>query len=665
MTNVRAVQAADAPPAIRRVAIVGNPNVGKTTLFNRISGLRHKTANFPGTTQEARIAQVSVARAAATDDWDDESRTLEIIDLPGAYSLELDVPESAVCRDLLRGGSAPAGHEARAPEAVCVVVDATNLARGLLLVAEVLRLGRPVVLAVNMIDIARRRGLRIDSDGLADRLGCEVVCVCGRTGEGVDRLLRVLASPAVASPSVVPGEQARAWAGVVADACTEGVPRHDTMTERIDRVVTHPVWGLLIFAVVMGALFWTVFKLATYPMDWIDLAFTSLAEGVRGLLPPGAIEDFLASGVVSGVGATVIFLPQICILFFLISLLEDSGYLARAALLMDRVMRPFGLPGHAFVPLLSSHACALPGIIACRSIPDRRERLAAILVAPFMSCTARIPVYVLLTSLLFRQSASLAALAFAGCYMLGMAAGLFSAWVARRTILRGSSRPMAIELPTYKLPGLRSALLTTWDRGLVFLRKAGTVILAISMILWWLSSYPQSDPPPAAVELRQQALVHPERAAELTSEASRIEARHGAANSFAGMIGRGVQPAFEPLGYDWKLTIGVLTSFAAREVFVSTMAVIVSGDEELQGESLVETVGAGKRDDGRPIFTTATSWSLLIYYVLAMQCLPTLAVTARESGGVKWAFVQLGWMQGLAYGCAAIAYWSLRAAGVA
>lgn len=656
-------QEAVAPPATRRVAIIGNPNVGKTTLFNRVSGLRHKTANFPGTTQEARIALVAVPRAAA--ERDDENGALELIDLPGVYSLDLDLPEAAVCRDLLRGASAPAGQAARVPDAVCVVVDATNLARGLLLVAEAARLRRPVVVAISMLDIARRRGLRIDSGALAKRLGCAVICVCGRTGEGVDELLHTLASDKAAVPTIDAGDNPRAWAAALADACTEGVPRHDNLTERIDHVATHPFWGLLIFAVVMGALFWTVFKLATYPMDWIDAAFASLAEAVRVVLPAGAIEDFLASGVISGVGATVIFLPQICILFFLISLLEDSGYLARAALLMDRVMRPFGLPGHAFVPLLSAHACALPGIIACRAIPDRRERLAAILVAPFMSCTARIPVYVLLTSLLFRHSASLAALAFAGCYVLGMAAGLFSAWVARRTILRGPSRSMAIELPTYKLPGVRSALLTTWDRGLTFLRKAGTVILAISVILWWLSAYPQSDPPPAAVALRQEAAAAPERAEELEAEASRVEARHGAANSFAGMIGRVAQPMFEPLGYDWKLTIGVITSFAAREVFVSTMAVIVSGDEELQGESLIATVGAAARDDGSPIFTTATSWSLLIYYVLAMQCLPTLAVTARESGGVKWAFLQLGWMQLLAYGAAAIAYWSLRAAGVA
>jgi len=396
-------------------------------------------------------------------------------------------------------------------------------------------------------------------------------------------------------------------------------------------------------------------------------------------MPGGIVRDLLAQGIVGGVGATVIFLPQICLLFFLISLLEDTGYLARAAFVVDRWLRPFGLPGHAFVPLLSSHACALPGIMAARGIPDARERLATILVAPFMTCSARLPVYVLLTTLLFRDRPWQAAGAFVGCYALGALAGVTSALVFRRTILRGRGRPMAMELPTYKRPSLRTALVTTWDRGLVFLKKAGTNILAICVILWWLESFPHVPPPPEAERLRERAAVlgatgdvpaegrpgadadgSVETRESLLAEADRLERRHAKERSFAGRIGRAVQPVFAPLGYDWQLSIGVVTSFAAREVFVSTMAVVVAGEEDAEAGGVLEAIGRAKRDDGvTPVFTRATCWSLLIYYVLAMQCLPTLAVTAREAGGWRWALLQLAWMSGVAYAAAGAVYWAL------
>jgi ferrous iron transport protein B len=420
-------------------------------------------------------------------------------------------------------------------------------------------------------------------------------------------------------------------------------------------------------------------------MDWIDGIFGLTAGTLHEALPKDSIlVDLLTEGVIKGIGATVIFLPQICLLFFLISLLEDTGYLARAALLMDRVLRPFGLPGHAFVPLLSSHACALPGIMATRAIPDRKERLATILVAPFVTCSARLPVYVLLTGLLFTGQPAMAALAFVGCYALGIAAAVFSALIARRTILRGKGRPMVMELPSYKLPSIRTALITTYHRGWVFLKNAGTNILMICIALWWLSSYPKVEPPAELVQiragipaLRAQAVPGPSteqrRIAqglmcidgpvtttdvdELESTFDHLEARYQAAGSFAGRLGKFIQPVFEPLGYDWQLSIGVLSSFAAREVFVSTMAVVVAGSDDAEDEGILQQIATAKRDDGvTPVFTRATAWSLLIYYVLAMQCLPTLAVTARESGSWKWAFLQLGWMCGLAYVAAMIVY---------
>ncbi|MFT5422310.1 MAG: ferrous iron transport protein B [Phycisphaerales bacterium] len=636
-----------------RVVLIGNPNTGKTTLFNRLCGLRHKTSNFPGTTLETRIGRVHGGSA------------IDLIDSPGAYSLNLDQTESQITRDLLDGGasSAAAGVGLAKPDAVCVVADAMNLPRSLQLVGEVLRFGRPMVVAINMADLAAKRGLTIDVDELAEQLGVPCVLVSARKGKGIEALIAALDAPAAGPIPPESSSALSAWAQKMASDVTQrdAVMDTDSMSDRIDRVATHPVLGLVMFALVMTGLFWVIFKGATYPMDLIDGVFSAASGFVEGALPEGVLRDLLANGVIGGVGATVIFLPQICLLFFLIALLEDTGYLARAAFVVDRLLRPFGLPGHAFVPLLSSHACALPGIMATRSIPDPRERLATILVAPFMSCTARIPVYVLLVGLLFTDRPAMAALAFAGCYLVGLAAAIFTVLIARRTILRGESRAMTLELPSYKVPSLRTALMTTYDSGFVFLKKAGTAILAIAVVLWWLGTYPLSAPPAETVGLRAQAAqVEPADVGaveSLLSQADRIESQHASANSFAGRIGKAIQPVFAPLGYDWKLTVGVVTSFAAREVFVTTMSVITSGDEELEGKSLRESIASAKRDDGvTPVFTRATSWSLLIYYILAMQCLPTLAVTAKESGAKKWALLQLAWMSGMAYVAAMIVY---------
>lgn len=657
---------------LRRIAFIGNPNTGKTTLFNRLCGVRHRTSNFPGTTQEARTGSVRGAEG------------LELIDLPGVYSLDLNQTESEICRRVLDGTLAVDGNEPATPSGVLVVADATNLPRNLLIVGEVLRRRLPTVVMLNMIDLARKRGLHIDLERLSRHVGCSVIACSARTGEGVEAAAARFAAAGV--PNVTPPgsrEGLEAWAeAIYADvASTSGEAhafasgRHFALTDALDRVFTHPVGGLSVFVLVMLALFWTVFRLATVPMDLIDSVFASLSAWVRAAMPDGLLREFLAGGVVNGVGATAIFLPQICLLFLLISLLEDTGYLARAAFVTNRLLAPFGLSGHAFVPLLSSHACALPGIMACRAIPDRRERLAAILSAPFMSCSARIPVYVLLTQILFPGRPAMQALAFAGCYVLGVAAGLLSALIARRTILRGAGRAMALELPSYKLPSLVTASLATWDRAWVFLRSAGTNILAISIVLWWLSAFPHAEPPREATVLRTFAahaaapgntpwpgdLTREERArfdAEAGSderarawedEADAIEARHALQHSFAGSIGRFVQPVFAPLGFDWKLTVGVVSSFAAREVFVSTMAVMVTGHDDADDEGVRLAVSRALRDDGSPIFDTRTAWALLVYYVLAMQCLPTLAVTAKEAGGWKWAALQLGWMCGVAY----------------
>ncbi|QOJ00083.1 MAG: ferrous iron transporter B [Phycisphaeraceae bacterium] len=666
----------------KRVVLLGNPNTGKTTLFNRLCGLRAKTSNFPGTTQEARVGETRIGGAGGAG-----GVVVEVIDLPGVYSLELEQSEAAVCREVLAGRLMPRGERAGDPDVACVVLDAANLPRNLVVAGEVLRRRLPTVVALNMIDLARRDGVEIDSGVLSERLGCAVVPVSARSGEGVRSLQDAIASARVTNitpPGSVEGLEA--WADGVYAACVRlapGAVRHagpgdpsahagdvgpvggraasphglrartqaDT-TDRIDRVTMNPALGPVLLAGVMAALFWSIFSLATYPMDWIDWFFGAVVARVHENLPEGILADLLADGVLAGVGATVIFLPQIALLFFLISLLEDTGYLARAAMMMDRLLRPFGLPGHAFVPLLGSHACALPGIMAARAVPDRHDRLATILVAPFVTCSARLPVYVLLTGLLFRGEPLKASVAFVGCYALGLAAALVSAMIARRTILRGSSRPMALELPTYKLPSLRTALATTIDRSWVFLRNAGTNILAICVVLWWLGAYPKVDPPGEVAQMRERAAdpaLPPDEAASLAADADHAEARHARARSFAGRLGHAIQPVFAPLGFDWQLSVGVLTSFAAREVFVSTMAVVTTGREDAEEEGVMEMVREATREDGSPIFTRRVAWALLVYYVLAMQCLPTLAVTAREAGGARWAFLQLAWMCGVAY----------------
>jgi ferrous iron transport protein B len=440
----------------------------------------------------------------------------------------------------------------------------------------------------------------------------------------------------------------------------------DTFTERLDRTFTHPVLGILAFVATMAGLVWTLFALATLPMDLIEGTFALLGEWTTTHLPAGPLRDLLSEGIIGGVAGTIVFLPQICLLFFLISLLEDTGYLARAAFVMDRVLHRFRLPGHAFVPLLTSHACALPGIMSARLIPDRRDRLATIMVAPFMSCSARLPVYVLLSSLLFADRPAFAGLAFAGCYLLGGAAALLSASLFGRTVLPGHARPMVLELPSYKAPSITNALLAAQHQGLAFLRTAGTVIMAICVVMWWLSAYPRTDPPAEVARLRAEAAATSEaRASELAAEAEALESRAAQAGSFAGRIGRSLQPVFAPLGYDWQLTVGVMTSFLAREVFVSTMSVLVGGggDPEVD-DGVITRIRTMTRDDGSLVFTPATAASALVFFVLAMQCLPTLAVTRNETGSVKYAAMQLAYMTSVAYVSALAVYQGLRMAGV-
>ncbi len=647
---------------ITHILLAGNPNTGKTTLFNALCGTRAKTSNFPGTTTAVRTGRSL---------WPGLSRPIDVLDLPGVYDLQLDTPESAITRAAL-GRTHPEEHNA-----IVVVVDACNLTRNLVLVAQILSGEHRLVVALNMSDLAERRGLVIDAVKLSRHLGVAVVPIVARSGTGLAALRTALLTAWRARPADLPSSTATpealmAWAEEIAKdvvsgdkAVADGV---DDRTERLDLILTHPVLGILVFLAVMGGLFWVLFALAAVPTNLIEATFAGLGQLVETWLPAGPVRDLLSQGVVGGIAGTVVFLPQICLLFFLITLLEDTGYLARAAFVLDRLLSRFGLPGHAFVPLLTAHACALPGIMSARLIPDRRDRLATILVAPFMSCSARLPVYVLLTTVLFAGRPLAAGLVFAGCYLLGAAAAMVTAWLFGRTILPGRARPMILELPTYKVPSVRNALLAAKDQGLSFLTTAGTVIVAICVVMWWLSAYPKVPPLPRVealqTEARQPGLAEAQ-AALLLADAASLQSRAEQAGSFAGRIGHTVAPVFEPLGFDWQLTVGVLTSFLAREVFVSTMSVLAGGHADEADAGVVARIRGMKRDDGTDVFTPSAAAAALVFFVLAMQCLPTLAVTRKETGSIGYAALQLGYMSGLAYVVALIVYQSLRAAGVA
>jgi ferrous iron transport protein B len=646
------------------IALVGNPNAGKTTLFNALTGLRAKTANFPGTTIERRVGRTKIGR-----------HQVVLVDLPGLYGLESSSPEEKLASDALHGRLA----DHPAPDAALVVVDATNLERNLFLASQVLELDCPVIVALNMMDMARRDGIRIDVAKLRTELGCPVIPITARSGKGIPELEKeiekLVGGPdAAAAPQAKPGcgacsgcpYQARyEWTEKISNRVMNGtVARRSERTERIDEIVTHPVVGVIVFQLVMLVIFALIFWAAQIPMKLIDHLFATIGNGIGALLPPGDLQSLMVNGVIGGVGGILVFLPQICILFFALSLLEDTGYLARAAFVMDKVMRRFGLPGKAFVPMLSAHACAIPAIMSARVIENPRDRLLTILITPLLTCSARIPVYAMVTALLFPNSPWKAAAVFTAAYGTGVLAALGAALIFRRTILPGESKPLMIELPPYRLPGLRTALLHTFDRAKIFVKQAGTIILMISLILWALSYYPKSSPPAAAAAMTAQAAQMAQagdsaKADELRASAGRLTAQNSLQNSFAGKIGHVIEPVIAPLGFDWQIGIGILSSFAAREVIVSTMAIVYGVGKDAAEKnpgSLYDSLRRATRSDGTPIFTTATCASLLVFYILAAQCLSTTAVMRRETGGWKWPLFQIAYMTGLAYVCAFIVF---------
>lgn len=685
-------------------ALVGNPNCGKSTLFNALTGLKQKVGNYPGVTVEKKVGTA----------YSQHGQPITIIDLPGAYSLAARSPDEAVTRDVLLGRRADTAQ----PDRILCIVDATNLERNLYLVHQILDLGRPVILVLNMMDLAAKAGLNVRAARLEKELGIPVIACEAVNGRGLIELKLAMSrhdlplsrhawdipaaiAPAVSelqasltqsdgkSPLIARAEalllltdqdsvrvagstplslrtteilrtwqkrwegEGMDWAGTLVSSRYDAIGKlasevvltagtvGPNVSDKIDAYATHPVWGWLILGLVMTLLFLSIFTFAEYPMNWIDGHMAALSDLIKSAMGPGDLRDLITEGAVAGVGGVIIFLPQILILFFFIGLLESTGYMARAAFIMDRLMSRVGLNGKSFIPLLSSYACAIPGIMATRTIEDPKDRLVTILVAPLMSCSARLPVYLLMIAALL-PSDRVSLFAKVGIMLLMYALGTFGAfgfaWLFKRTLLKGDPPLMIMELPPYRLPGLKDVALHMVERAWIFLRRAGTVILGISIVLWFLAAYPKA--PAGATETEQLA------------------------QSFAGRAGHALEPAIKPLGFDWQIGIGLITSFAAREVFVSTMGVVFNTEASDENtEPLRQALLAARWPDGRVLFTPLVCFTLMIFYVFAMQCMSTIAVVKRETNGWKWPIFQTLYMTGTAWILSFLVYQGGRALG--
>jgi ferrous iron transport protein B len=603
--------------------LLGSPNAGKTTLFNALTGLRARVGNYPGVTVERREATISIGGHDAI-----------LIDLPGTYGLSPISADEAVVEEVLAGRIEGVAH----PEALILVADACSLSRTLPFIGEALRLAQPVCVVLTMLDELAARGGQVDLPRLEAALGVPVVGVIGHRGRGLEALRDRLAEPGSwprpAIPPPADRDERTAWAESIAESVIERSPARHALSERIDRIVLHPLWGSLLFLAVMVTFFQLIFSLATPAMDAIDGAIGSLAALAQRSLPAGWFADLVADGLVAGVGSVVIFLPQIVILFSLLYLLEDLGYMARAAFVVDRVMGRIGLEGRSFVALLSSYACAVPGIMATRTIPSPHDRLVTILVAPLMTCSARLPVYALLISAFVPERSvwgpiGLQGLVLLGLYLGGASAALVVAAIFKRTLVRGDGLPFTMELPTYRWPTLRVWLSQVWSSAWAFLRRAGTIILATSVVLWLLLTFPRVEPPGDMDERSAQAWS--------------LE------QSAAGRLGHAIEPAIAPLGFDWKIGVGLIARLAAREVIVATLAqVYATGSDE--GESLRASLRADTHPEtGEKVFTPATVASLLVFFVFALQCMSTIAIMRRETNSWRWPAFAFGYLFVLAY----------------
>ena len=701
-----ASSATSAPSRTPVYAVVGNPNCGKSTLFNALTGLKQKVGNYPGVTVEKKVGTA----------YSQHGQPITVIDLPGAYSLAARSPDEAVTRDVLLGRRADTAQ----PDRILCVVDATNLERNLYLVHQILDLGRPVILVLNMMDLAAQAGLDVRVARLEHELGIPVIPCEAVNGKGIIELKLAMSRadlplskhawdiPAAIAPAVAELQASLAandgkapliaraealllltdqdsvrvagstplhpktqeilqgwekrwqaegtdWAAILVNSRYDAISaiaekvvlRSDkansvTRSDKIDAVVTHPVWGWIILILAMGMLFFSIFTFAQVPMDWLDDRVSLLADWVKAAMAPGDLRDLITDGAIAGAGRVLVFVPQILILYFFIGLLEDTGYMARAAFIMDRLMSRVGLNGKSFIPLLSSYACAIPGVMATRTIEQRKDRLITILIAPLMSCSARLPVYLLLIAALFPTEnvpvIDKVAIML-GMYALGTVMAFGFAWLFKKTLLKSEAPIMIMELPPYRLPSIKDLFMRMVERGWMFVRKAGTIILGVSVVLWFLAAYPKAPEGTPPAEQR--------------------------AHSYAGQVGRAIEPVIAPLGFDWRVGVGLVSSFVAREVFVSATGVIFGVEADAKGDTLPLRTALQKArwPDGRPLFTPLVCINLMIYYVLAMQCLSTTAVVRRETNSWGWTLFQQFYLTGTAWIVCFIVYHAGRAFG--
>ncbi len=634
------------------IALAGNPNAGKTTLFNTLTGLKQKVANYPGVTVERKMGR-----------WAFGSTGVRLIDLPGLYSLDASSIDEEIALEVLTGKI----EGSERPDAVVAVVDATNLERNLYLVTQLIELELPVVVALTMMDVFEKEEHTIDIKKLSEMLGVPVVAVQSGTGRGIEELGEAVLSSAGSSVEVPDGlrladgnkifNRYKFISNIVQETVRHNDRRAHQIADRIDSVLTHKFWGIVVLLGILLLIFHAIFSWAAIPTDLLDEGFGSLADAARSVMPEGMVADLVADGIIAGVGGVLVFLPQILLLFFFIAILEDSGYMARAAFLLDKLMGRIGLHGKAFLPMLSSFACAIPGIMATRTIEDRRDRLATIMVAPFMSCSARLPVYTLMIGAFFAGQTflgfvSLGAVIMLAMYMLGIVAAVVVAFVLKRTILRSAPSPFVMEMPPYRMPAIRTVLQSMFERAWLFVKRAGTVILAISIVLWALTYFPRpaevADP---AVEIAQTSETDAETAA-VVEESLHLQ------NSYAGMLGHAIEPAIQPLGFDWKIGVALIASFAAREVLVSTLSIIynVGKDADEESPSLISAIREAKRPDGTLVWTPLTAVTVMVFFVLAMQCMSTVAVVRRETNSWAWTLFMVGYMTVLAYAAAFVTY---------
>jgi ferrous iron transport protein B len=632
----------------QKIALVGNPNTGKTSLFNALTGLNQQVGNFPGVTVDKKVGKIK------SDD-----ATIEIIDLPGTYSIYPRSKDEEVVYSILSNSD----HKDY-PDAVCVIVDAANLERNLLLFKQVYQLGLPTFLVLNMSDVAFKKGKKINLVALQENFpDAKIIETNARIKSGIKRLLDALTSnfekrTNSSSTKLIPLEEIEEQQKDTEKKFEEirslmqkisiDTPNSSTYkVSKLDRFFTHPIWGYFTFLLTLLVLFQLVFTLAAYPMDLIDQFISELSVWTSNVLPQGLFVDLLANGIIPGIGGVLVFIPQIALLFIFIAILEETGYMSRVVFIMDRLMRPFGLNGKSVVPLLSSAACAIPGVMASRTISNWKERLITILVAPLISCSARIPVYTLLISLVIPKSylfgfINVQGLVFFNLYFLGFFSALAISFVLKLLIQNKEESVLMLELPELKAPRWFNVLITVIEKVKLFFFDAGKVIVAISILLWFLGSYGPSERRNIAIQkvpVNQNKIEY-----DRQIEAVKFE------NSYIGIVGKKIEPIIQPLGYDWKIGVSLITSFAAREVFVGSMATIYSVEvDEEKPKPLLDKMRAEKNDLGKPVYTVASGLSLMVFYVYAMQCMATFAVVKRETNSWKWPIIQVIFMGGLAY----------------